>query len=57
MNWLVLLDANGVHPNSILRAAMATGLLRPSDVLLLLANPRRGSDTDGTIFMIKLRVL
>lgn len=57
MNWLVLLDANGVHPNSILRAAMATGLLRPSDVLRLLANPRRGSDTDGTIFMIKLRVL
>ena len=36
---------------------MATGLLRPSDVLQLLANPRQGSGTAGMSFMISLHVL
>lgn len=36
---------------------MAMGLLRPSDVLWLLANPRQGSDTARMIFMINLHEL
>lgn len=36
---------------------MATGLLRPSGVLWLLANPGQGSDTARMIFMINLHEL